>query len=510
MRLFGGRSRAACYGGALLITITASAGAQGWEQSLYWWKDPFRVDSKTSASPNESWQPKAPLPKVPVPAMPEAPLIADAPLTLPELTEYALVNNSRTRQAWLSARAAAAALGVSRADSFPRIDAGYQVARTHAVSATSGAIGAWLWQWGPQISLSYVLFDFGLVSARTQAAENRVLAANLTQNRTLQEVAFQVEQAYYQLIGIDALVRINEQALKNVETALDAARRRRESGVATVADVYRAETQVAQARLTLTRSRGEFEKARGQLSSVVGLPVNSSIKVQTLSAPPQTAEAMKSIVEYLDTVKEGRPDLVAAQAQVDAARATAAAAAKAGLPSIQLSATTSIRRWSSSDVFGSPTVGQSQSRTLTQSFPDSRAQNWALNVVIPLFSGFRDTYNLRQANVQIEQAVAARDALYRQSQLEVWQAFYDLQTVNGSISSTEALVKSAEQTSQATLARYQSGFGTILDLITAQQDETSARTQRIQSYLDWYTVLARLNLSVGAGNLMTTKAEMKQ
>jgi len=102
--------------------------------------------------------------------------------------------------------------------------------------------------------------NFGLVEARQQAAEHRLLATNLTQNRVLQEVVFQVEQAYYQLIGIEALVRINEQALKNLETALDAARRRRDSGVATVADVYRAETQVAQARLTLTRSRGELKK----------------------------------------------------------------------------------------------------------------------------------------------------------------------------------------------------------------------------------------------------------
>ena len=66
------------------------------------------------------------------------------------------------------------------------------------------------------------------------------------------------------------LVRVNELSLKNLETALDAARRRRESGLATVADVYRAETQVAQAQLNLTRSRGELEKARGQLATVVG------------------------------------------------------------------------------------------------------------------------------------------------------------------------------------------------------------------------------------------------
>ncbi len=468
------------------------------------------MDGKTSSTPKERWQPNGPLPQVPVPAVAEALLVSDAPLTLPELTEYALLNNPRTRQAWLSARSAAAALGVSKADGMPRIDAGWSVARTHAVSATSGQIGAWLWQWGPQISLSYVLFDFGLVKARNQVAENRLLAANLTQNRALQEVLFQVEQAYYQLIGTEAIVRVNEQSLKNLETALDAARRRRDSGVATVADVYRAETQVAQARLTLTRSRGEFEKGRGQLSTAVGMPVNSSIKVQALTPPPQAEQAVSSITQYLDTVKSVRPDLVSAQAQVDAARASAVAAAKAGLPSIQLAASTSIRRWSSSDVFGSPTVGAAQSRTIAQSFPDSRAQNWALNVVIPVFGGFRDTYNVRQAQVQIQQAEAARDALYRQTQLEVWQAYYDLQTVMGSISSTEALVKSAEQTAQATLARYQGGFGTILDLITAQQDETSARTQRIQSYLDWYTVLARLNLSVGAGDLMTTKTETKQ
>ncbi|HJS06226.1 MAG TPA: TolC family protein, partial [Pirellulales bacterium] len=58
-------------------------------------------------------------------------------------------------------------------------------------------------------------------------------------------------------------------------------------------------------------------------------------------------------------------------------------------------------------------------------------------------------------------------------------------------------------TAEATLARYKSGFGTILDLITAQQDETNARTQRIQAYLDWYTVLARLSLSLGASDKQT-------
>lgn len=461
-----------------------------------WWKDPFDVEQKTSPAPNQGWKPAEVLPAVPEPKG-GAPLRPDEPLSLAELTEYALLNNPRTRTAWLNARAAAAAVGVAKGDDFPTITGGYIAQRARPVSGTTGLIANWLNRWGPQISLSYTLFDFGLGDARLQAAESRLLAANLAQNRVLQEVMFQVEQAYYQLIGIEALVRVNEQGLKNLETALDAARRRRDSGVATVADVYRSETQVAQARLTLTRSRGEFEKARGQLASVVGVPVNSAFKVQTLAAPPQTQQAVKSIASYLDVAKQARPDLVAAQAQVDASRASALAASRAGLPSIDFVANAQHNEWYQT---GNPVPVR----------PNNQTYLAGINIRIPIFSGFKDTYQKRQAEMQAQQAESTRDTLYRQSQLEVWQAYYDLQTVNGSIASTEALVKSAEQTAQAVLARYQGGFGTILDLITAQQDETSARTQRIQSYLDWYTVLARLNLSVGGGGLITTRTENKQ
>lgn len=491
---FGGSSRAAV--AAALLIVSGYVGAEPGPQqpNPVWWKDPFGMEKRTTPAPNQRWQSGDPLPSVPAPLGTGTAPNTDQPLTLPELTDFALLNNLRTRQAWLAARAAAAALGIAEGDNFPTVTGNWSFLRNRPVSGTTGLIANWINRWGPSISLSYTLYDFGLGDARVNAAEHRLLAANLAQNRVLQEVVFQVEQAYYQLIGLEALMRVNEQALKNVETALDAARRRRDSGVATVADVYRSETQVAQARLTLTRSRGEFEKARGQLAIAVGLPVNSSLRVQPLSAPPDAPQSLKTIADYLETVKKFRPDLIAAQAQVEASRAAAVAASKAGLPSIEFSGNMQYSQWSQ------PPFDR----------PDTQTFQAGVTVRIPIFSGYKDTYTQRQAELQARQAEATRDVLYRQTQLEVWQAYYDLQTVTSSIGSTEALVKSAEQTAQATLARYQGGFGTILDLITAQQDETSARTQRIQSYLDWYTVLARLNLAVGAGDLMSTKAETKQ
>jgi outer membrane protein TolC len=252
-----------------------------------------------------------------------------------------------------------------------------------------------------------------------------------------------------------------------------------------MADVYRAETQVAQADLNLSRSRGELEKARGQLANAVGLPVNNTLQVRTVTDLPQVRELSNTLTDLLDRARATRPDLVAAEAQTRAARATAQAASKAALPTVEIAGTAG--------------------RTF---FTDQRspASNYAIgvNVRIPIFTGFRDRYAYQLAEVQAQQAAANRDILYQQTELDVWQAYYDVQTAATGVTTTESQVKSAEQTAQATLARYQAGFGSLLDLITAQQDEANARVQRIQSYLDWYTALARLQFSTGFSDIMAS------
>lgn len=463
-----------------LILGYGVAAPSAWSQ--YWKYDPFQIESKTVPTPGTRWESSLPLPAVTAPSSPGQ-LNQAAPLSLAELTEFALRNNPKTRLAWHAARAAAAGVGVEQADQLPRITATYGFTRVQPISATSGVVSPWQTRYGPAVSLSYVLFDFGVNADRIQAAEYRLLAANLTQNRVLQDVVLLVEQTYYQLIGAEALVRVSEQSLKNNLTVLEAAQKRRESGLATVADVYRGETQVAQSRLNLTRSRGELEKSKGRLADAVGLPVAGALRVQSLPESPQIREITASLSALLERAKAARPDLVAAEAQARAARASANATANAGLPSVEVSGLAS--------------------RT---SFWDDRASgssfNLGLSLRIPLFTGFRDTYLVRQAQAQAAQAEAARDTLYRQTQLDVWQSYYDLQTAASGTTSTEAQVKSAEQTAQATLARYQAGFGSILDLITAQQDEFNARVQRIQSFLDWFTALARLNFSLGADNML--------
>jgi outer membrane protein TolC len=461
---------------APFLLLGASLAAQSAPDALN--RDPFGTERYTPAAPGAMWRSPGALPEVPEP--PAARLPYDRLLSLPELTELALQSNPRTRQAWYAARAQAAGVGIEKADDLPQITADGTWQRGETGSQT-GNQNPWLTRYGPAITLSYLLYDFGAGDSRVRAAEYQALAAALSQNRVLQDIVFQVEQAYYRYLGFEQLVKSNELFVKSVTTALEATQRRREGGLATVADVYRAETQVAQAQLNLTRSKGELEKARGSLASAVGLPVNAGLRVQSLQGEPRIREITESLNEILGRAKANRPDLIAAEAQARAARAQADAAYRSGLPTVTLNATTGRTYYA-------------------QDRPQTETNSALVTLNIPIFTGFNHTYTVRQAEARASQAEASRDELSRQAELEVWQSYYDVQTAAGGVSTTAVQLRAAQQTAEATLARYRGGFGSLLDLITAQVEESNARVLRIQSFLDWFTAVGRLNLAIGASD----------
>ena len=80
----------------LMACAPGAWGQQSWEQFL---SDPARTLRNVSPAPEVLWEPKQALPQVPAPENTPRPS-SSTPLTLAELTEYALRNNPRARQAW--------------------------------------------------------------------------------------------------------------------------------------------------------------------------------------------------------------------------------------------------------------------------------------------------------------------------------------------------------------------------------------------------------------------------
>src|SRR3569623_2871059 len=107
----------------------------------------------------------------------------------------------------------------------PAIGAALSAQRNRALNF-SGLPSSTLSRYGVSVSLSYLLWDFGTRSGQLDQAKFELAAAHLSQDQPVQDVILQVEQAYYQVLGLQAVVEATGQSLKDAETNLAAARAR--------------------------------------------------------------------------------------------------------------------------------------------------------------------------------------------------------------------------------------------------------------------------------------------
>jgi outer membrane protein len=94
--------------------------------------------------------------------------------------------------------------------------------------------------------------------------------------------------------------------------------------------------------------------------------------------------------------------------------------------------------------------------------------------------------------------VAAQvSSLEQQVALDVWSAYYGLQTAVQRMRTSSDLLASATESEHVALARYKEGVGSLLDALVAQLALAGARAEGILARTDFFTSLARLGYATG-------------
>jgi outer membrane protein TolC len=404
-------------------------------------------------------------------------------LTLADVIDLSLRNNPDTRISWANARAAAAAYGSQKGAYYPTIDANVGVTRSKSI----GRFAVEQTSYGPTVSLSYLLLDFGGRSGAIGQARAALVAADWTHNATIQNTVLQVQAAYFNYMATKALLTAQQTTVAEARTNLEAAQDRHQVGLATVADELQAKTALSQAQLDLETVEGNLQTTRGALAVSIGLPANVSYDVETPAAFP-VASIADSVDALITAALEARPDLGAAQAEFEQAKARISQARSERLPSLMLSGSggrtylTGIR--SSSNTTG----------------PNStHGNNYSVNIGlrIPLFAGFSRAYDQLQAEAEAQAAAARVDALRQQVVFQVFSSYYALQTATRRVRTADDLLASAQQSEDVALGRYRQGVGSVLDLLAAQSALASARAQQVQARWVWATALSQLAHDAG-------------
>ncbi len=412
-------------------------------------------------------------------------------LSLTDIVGIALANNDDTRAAWFAARAAAARVGQKRADYLPSVDLTADVAANQG-SAVGGRFSFRQGVLEPGIDLNWLVFDFGGRPARVAEAKATLVAADWQHDAAIQNVVLQVEQAYFQYLGARAQLKALEATVKEAETNLDAATRRKEVGVATVADVLQAKTALSQARLQYQTVAGRIDTLRGGLATAMGIPATTDFDVGELPAQLPAVEVAGKVEDLIDRALVNRPDLAALRWQAEQSARHVSTIRAEGRPSISLSSSANrAYYWAPQEISG------------------ARANNWsaAVGLRFPLFTGYDHSFKVQEAEANAVVSQAQAHSYEQQVILDVWSTFSDLKTAQQRLATARDLLASADESNRVALARYKEGVGSILDLLTTQASLALARSQDIQARSDWLLALA--NLAHATGFLDSPSATLK-
>ncbi len=436
-----------------------------------------------SPDPGEEWQPPPNhlpsvqtsdrLPTIPPDLKPSA-----EKLSLSQFVDAALRQNPATRQAWEQARAAAAAWAVARGSYYPDLSGVLSVeeakgGQNEGSSSFTETIGT------ASVALTYLLLDFGGRSAGVEAAKQALYNANWTHNQAIQDVLRNVAQAYYTLIGNKAQLQADLASLKDAETSLQAAELRLQVGLGTVVDVLQAKSTVAQVQLDIATDRGAIEISRGELATAVGWPANTAFDVEDEPKEFPLDSVSENVEELIAEAQQNRPNLAAARSVVLQKEAEVRQAESAQWPQLVASALLE------------PEVvrGGVDDNSLSYQF--------LVGLQFPIFQGFSLINQVRQARASLEAAQAALLIQEERVISEVWNAYYNFRTAVQQLEASEVLLESATKSYEASLARYRSGVGDIVELLNAQSTLTEARAERVQARTSLHRSYAELIHAIG-------------
>ncbi|WP_244486961.1 TolC family protein [Burkholderia plantarii] len=415
------------------------------------------------------------------------------PLRLDEAVERALCTSPKTRQAWIDVKLRAAQVGQGRAAFLPTVSAQWQAVHDDSVtditghpdlsSANRSSIRS------ENISLSWVLYDFGGRSAALRNASELLNAAQASQEAQLQKNLSDVAHDYYGAQAAQGALEAADEVVGTARDSLAAATARAERGIVPGSDELQARTAYAQAVFNRTKAQGEWETAIGTLASDMNLAPDQPISLPSVAENVGPVDEFRdSVAALMDEARRTHPSVRAAQAELDAALAKTRQIRAQGLPTLSLTAKYSTNNQPATLGLGIP------------QFP-ATGHDWFIGfqISIPIFEGFSRVYQVREAEAQSEMQQAVLDEARRQVAIDVWNAYYALDAATRNVNNSATLLDAAALSYTAAERRYAKSVGGILELLSAQSDLANARKQRIQAITDWRN--ARLQLAAKLGHL---------
>ncbi|MFZ0744531.1 MAG: TolC family protein [Terracidiphilus sp.] len=403
-------------------------------------------------------------------------------LTRADAEQMAIKNNPRVSVAHLLALAQHQVVRETRAAELPTATASLTAVDAEDASRISaGALTAsrLFEHAGAGGGFTQLLTDFGKTGNLVASSKLQEKAQNANALATTEDIIIATDQAFYDALQAQALLRVAEQNVdtrQTTDTQIGAMTRNK---LKSTLDLSFADVNLSQSKLLLLDAQDNVESTMASLDSILGLDrqvIYDLVEVnQSLNAPPPDVDQLTQLA------LQQRPDLQSLNYSQQSAVKFSHAQRDQMLPSISAAGTV-----------GSVPIRPAEYYTT----------NWwggiGVNMNIPIFNGFLYSAQAKEATIRAqaasEQSRDLRDRIVR----DVRTAWLTANTAYQRVNVTAELLREANLALKLAQTRYQLGLSSIVELSQAQYQQTDAAIGNTDAQYQYRLSLATLNYEIGA------------
>ncbi|MDK2759739.1 MAG: efflux transporter outer membrane subunit [Sphingopyxis sp.] len=328
---------------------------------------------------------------------------------------------------------------------------------------------------------SFELDFWGRVKNLSEAARSQYLATEAAERAFRLALVRDVASTYFASRGADEQITLAEATVTSRKEGLRIAKRRLDAGVTSALDYRQSETLLTQAETQLASLKLSKAQSDNFLAVLTGGPATGPLPAPLpLVAQGQSPTLTAGLPSDLLVA---RPDVVAAEERLRAARANIGAARAAFFPSITLTGNLGFSSLSLDNLF------------------TKESQTWSFgpSIRLPIFDFGRNKGNLTVAEARENIAVATYERTVQGAFREVADALAGRRYLAEQVEAQERGTLATRQIADLARKRYREGVSTYLEVLDAERNLFAAEQTLIDARRAQVDNLVTLYIALGGG-----------
>lgn len=407
---------------------------------------------------------------------------------LQKLIETALKNNQELNVRLQEIIIAQAEVGARRGEYLPKLGAGVNVGVEKVGEETSqgaadkaNGLPANLGNFQFGLMASWEVDVWGRLRNAAQAADYRYLASIEGKNFMVTQLVAEIARSYYELIALDNRLEVLKRNIQIQTDALEVVRQEKQAARVTELAVQRFEAEVLKNKSRLYVLEKERVQAENRINFLVGrYPQPIARDANQLAAP---------LPDVLQTglpskLLENRPDVRAAELQLEAAKLDVSAARKRFYPALSLEAGVGYRAFNALHLLTTP---------------ESLLYNLAGNLTAPLLNRAAIEADYRSANARQIQAVFDYERTLLQAYTDVVNQLATFENLKQSYELRAKQVDILGKSVEVSTVLFQSARADYMEVLLTRRDSLDAQLELIETKLTLLQATVNLYQALGGG-----------